>query len=179
MAGPPIIIIAETDPIIRNVLRVEFSQAEFAVLLAADGGEAEEFAARTKAHLVVLDVGLPHLSGYDACVRIRRRNEYRGTPIVLTARELLPRILAAVKEAGATVPLSKPYSFNDLLNALTPYLPADDPLLASRPKAYSLAERSGWEWRRPTTLVWQFGRGSALSRNGETLGIMRAAESKR
>ncbi len=58
MSAPPIIILAEPDPIISSVLRVEFSELDFAVLMATTAGDAEEYAAHAVASLVVLDVGL-------------------------------------------------------------------------------------------------------------------------
>ncbi len=56
MTTPPIIIVYESDPTIRGVLRVEFSRWDFAVLLAANSTEADAYAAQTVASLVVLDV---------------------------------------------------------------------------------------------------------------------------
>src|ERR1700710_3062685 len=102
MSTPPIVIIAEPDPMISSVLRVAFTQWDFAVFLATSGQEAEDYAAHAVAHLVVLDVKL-QLAAYDACARIRRRQGYAARPIVLTANEPSPRIRAAAEAAGATV----------------------------------------------------------------------------
>ncbi|WP_428484279.1 response regulator transcription factor [Rhodopila sp.] len=171
MSAPPTIIIVEPDPLIRNVLRVEFSQLTFAVLLPANGPEAEDFATRTVASLVVLDAGLSRLSGYDACARIRRQPGYRDTPIVLTARDLSPKIQAAAGAAGATATLGKPYAFNDLLDTISPHLPPDNPLLTTRPKGFGLSETA---WGRPATLEWKFGSDSGLSRNKAVMTIVRS-----
>jgi len=167
------IIVAEYDPLIRNVLRVEFTRAEFVVLIAASGPEAEAFAARTIAHLAVLDVALPGFSGFDACARIRRQSGYQDTPIVLTAHQPSPKIEAAAEKAGATAVLSKPYSFNDLLNTLAPHLPADHPLMIRFPKAAGTAEVAGRAWGQPETIEWRFGADSGLSRNRLMLPIVR------
>ena len=58
MSTPPIVIIAEPDPMISSVLRVEFTHLDFAVFLAASGREADDYAAHTVAHLVVIDARL-------------------------------------------------------------------------------------------------------------------------
>jgi CheY-like chemotaxis protein len=79
----PIVIIAEPDPLIRNVLRVEFTHWDYVVRLAAAGQEAEDYAAHAVAHLIVLDAKL-QLGAYDACARIRLQPEYAARPIVLT-----------------------------------------------------------------------------------------------
>jgi DNA-binding response OmpR family regulator len=178
MSGPATIIIAECDPLIRSALRVEFSHIEFVVLLAANGQEAEQFAAQTVAHLTVLDVALPGFSGYDACARMRRQSGYARIPIVLTAAAYSPRVDAAAKAAGATAVLGKPYSFNDLLNTLAPHLPADDPLMTRRPRTPGLGETAGQAWGQPASLEWQFGSDSGLSRNRLLLPIVRGQGSK-
>ncbi len=171
----PSIIIAEYDPLIRNVLRVEFTRADYVVLIAASGPEAEAFAARTLAHLAVLDVALPGFSGFDACARIRREEGYQNTPIVLTGHRRSPKIDAAAAKAGATAVLSKPYSFNDLLNTLAPHLPADHSLMTRFPKAAGMGEAAGRAWGQPDTLEWRFGADSGLSRNRLMLPIVRGS----
>ena len=75
MSTPPIVIIAEPDPMISSALRVEFTHLDFAVFLAASGQEADEYAAYTVAQLVVIDAGL-RVGPYEACARIRRREGY-------------------------------------------------------------------------------------------------------
>ncbi len=173
MSAPPTIIIAEPDPIVRDVLRVELSRLDFVVLLAASSHEAEEFAGRTIAHLVVLDVGRSGFSGYDACARTRRRDGYQDTPIVLMVHQRSARVDAAAERAGATSVLSKPYSFNDLLDALAPHLPPDDPLLTNRPRVSGWGEPKGQTWGQAPSLEWRFGNDSGLSRNRFMLPIVR------
>jgi DNA-binding response OmpR family regulator len=174
MPAPPIIIIAELDSIISSVLRVEFTQLDFAVLIAATAGETEAYAAQAVASLVVLDVGALRLAGYSACARIRRRMGYADRPIVLTSSHVSDPMQAAAKTAGATALLPKPYSLSDLFNAVTPHLPAGDPLLTHR------ARRSGvgQEWKRPSAQAVRAGCDSALTRNGLLLPIVRSAGMK-
>jgi DNA-binding response OmpR family regulator len=171
MPAPPIIIIAEPDPIISSILRVEFTQLDFAVLIAASAGETETYAAQAVASLVVLDVGVLRLAGYSACARIRRRMGYAERPIVLTSSNVSSQMQAAAATAGATALLSKPYSLSDLFNAVTPHLPAGDPLLTYRARRLGI----GQEWKRPSAQAVQAGRDSALTRNGLLLPIVRSA----
>lgn len=170
MSTPPIVIIAEPDPMISSALRVEFTHLDFAVFLAASGREAEDYAAHAVAHLVVLDAKL-HLEAYDACARIRRRPGYAARPIVLTASEPSTRIKAAAQKAGFTTVLPKPYSVSDLINAISPFVPANDLLLTHRRAASGTAESQ--EWRPMPNPTWQSGSNSALSRNGRLLPIVR------
>jgi DNA-binding response OmpR family regulator len=174
MSAPPIIILAEPDPIISSVLRVEFSELDFAVLMAATARDAEEYAAQAVASLVVLDVGSLRLAGYIACARIRRRHGYASRPIVLTSHDVSERMQAAAETAGANVLLPKPYSVSDLLAALTPHLPPGDPLLTHRASKLAMAQ----EWTAAPSPSIQAGRDSALTRNGLLLPIVRSASVK-
>jgi DNA-binding response OmpR family regulator len=170
MATPPIVIIAEPDPMISSVLRVEFTRGNFAVFLAASGQEAEEYAAHAVAHLIVIDASLK-LAAYEACARIRRRPGYASRPIVLTAKDPSPRIRAAAGRAGATVVLQKPYSVSDLFSAIRPFLPPNDLLFTHRPEQPGMS--AAQEWVRGPDLKWLSGDNSALTRNGLLLPIVR------
>jgi DNA-binding response OmpR family regulator len=170
MSTPPIVIIAEPDPIISSILRVEFTRLDFAVLLATSGPEAEDYASQTVAHLVVLDARL-HLGAFDAAARIRRRQGYADRPIVLTTTEPSPKIKAAAEKASVTVVLAKPYSVDDLFNAIRPFVPSDDLLLTHSARVGGMNAPRTWAPAAPQT--WQSGGNSALTRNGQLLPIVR------
>ncbi|MFL5288193.1 MAG: response regulator [Rhodopila sp.] len=172
--APPIIIVAEPDPILRNVLRVEFSHQDLAVLLAATARDAEDYAAHAVAHLVVLDVGTLGLAGYEACARIRHRDGYANRPIVLTSGTVSDRMQAAAETAGATALLAKPYSVSDLFTTIAPHIPDRDPLLTHHPKRVGVAQ----DWTSAPLAAVQTGQDSALTRNGRLLPIVRGASVK-
>lgn len=170
MSTPPIVIIAEPDPMISSVLRVAFTGWDFAVFLATSGQEIEDYAAHAVAHLVVIDAKL-NLGAYEACARIRRRRGYAARPIVLTTSDASPKIRAAARAAGATVILPKPYSVSDLVGSVRPFLPPDDLLFTHRAQAPGMSAPK--EWTPLPKTGWQSGSDSALSRNGQLLPIVR------
>jgi DNA-binding response OmpR family regulator len=173
MSEPPTIIIAEPDPLFSNTLRIEFSSADFVALMAASAAEAEDFASRTNAHLVVLDARLPGVSAYDACARIRHLDGYQATPILLTVGAVTPKIMAAAAKASVTAVLAKPYSFNELLDKVTPHVAADSVLQTFRQSRPGMADAPNMVWGPPPSLRWPHGPGSELSRNSQMLGIVR------
>ena len=174
MSTPPIIIVSEPDPMISGVLRVEFSRWDFAVLLAADCLEAEDYAAQAVASLIVLDAGRSRLRAFEACARIRHRRDYAHRPIVLTVNEITETETSAAAKAKATALLAKPYSVMDLFRAVTPHLPANDPLLLAHDRRPGAAAPPMQEWTAGTLPEWRAGRDSALSRNGLLLPIVRS-----
>ena len=175
MSTPPIVIIAEPDPMISSVLRVEFTHLDFVVLLAPSGQEVEDYASQVIAHLIVVDTKL-RLGAYDACARIRRQPGYADRPIVLTTSKMTPPVQAAADAAGATCVLPKPYSVTDLFKALEPSLAPDDLLLTQRARIFGVSQPKEWALAAPP--AWKASAGSGLARNGQVLPIVRGKSVK-
>ncbi|HVZ09014.1 response regulator [Rhodopila sp.] len=173
MSTPPVIIISEPDAIFGGMLRVEFSQAGFTVLMASSALEAEIYAGQVDADLVILDTAPQGTGSFDACARLRRHPRYRTTPIVLTTRVLGPRQDRCAAIAGATVILGKPYAFGDLMRSLEARLPRDHALLAMRAPRPGMADASGVVWGKLPPLTWKCGPESGLSQNARVLPVMR------
>lgn len=106
MAGPTVVV-AEDDAAIRELLTHHLERDGFAVIAVADGYAALR-SARHAADLVVLDIGLPGIDGYEVARMLRR--ERRETPILmLTARtDEIDRIVGF--ELGADDYVTKPFS---------------------------------------------------------------------
>jgi CheY-like chemotaxis protein len=116
----PRLLIAEDDAIIRELLRVMFLSAKYEIDFAEDGQQAVEMWEKGGYDLVVMDVQMPRLTGFDATRVIRAREQERGghIPIVaLTAhafKEDVERCLAA----GMDDYLCKPIDFNKSLQVI-------------------------------------------------------------
>ena len=106
------ILIVDDDPRLRDLVRIALERAGHHVLTASDGRQALVQTAREAPDLVVLDVGLPEMDGFETCRRIRERSE---VPILfLTARDdEIDRILGL--ELGADDYVTKPFSPRELV----------------------------------------------------------------
>lgn len=109
------ILIADDEPNI--VLSLEFVLQEegYRVRVARDGQEAMDAIAAERPDLLLLDVMLPRLSGYDVCERVRADPGCRGLRIVMLSakgREVEVRKGLAL---GADAYVTKPFSIQDLL----------------------------------------------------------------
>jgi PleD family two-component response regulator len=69
----PTILIVEDDETLRDVLSAGLSSEGYRVVLASNGRDAMRLAAEEAPHLVLLDVTLPGLNGFDVCRELRRR----------------------------------------------------------------------------------------------------------
>src|SRR5690606_10084839 len=83
---------------------------EYDVLTASDGAEALEVLANHVVHLVVSDVMMPGIDGYELCTRIKSDLAYSHIPIILlTAKNTLQSKIQGL-EQGADAYIEKPFS---------------------------------------------------------------------
>lgn len=106
------ILLVDDDPRLRDLVRIALERAEFAVITANDGQSALTHAAREAPDLIVLDIGLPEMDGFEVCRRVRAGSD---VPILfLTARDdEIDRILGL--EMGADDYVTKPFSPRELV----------------------------------------------------------------
>ena len=107
------LFVVEDDGALRDMLRTYLERQGLAVTAMASAEELLQRMAHLRPDLVVLDVGLPRLSGLQACQRLRADGD-RVPIILLTARgEEIDRVLGL--EMGADDYLAKPFSARELL----------------------------------------------------------------
>jgi DNA-binding response OmpR family regulator len=110
--GKKTILVVEDDGNIRFGLVELLTSEGFAVESCARGDRALEAVERHRPSLIVLDVMLPGLSGYDVCKRLRA-SAYRGLILMLTARgQELDKVIGL--ESGADDYVTKPFGLREL-----------------------------------------------------------------
>ncbi len=95
MAHPHKILVVDDDPAIIKVLQNILLHAGFEVIAARDGLEAMVQVKDHQPDLIVLDIMMPEINGYDVCRNIKFDSPYKDIPVILlTARdqEIDPRI---------------------------------------------------------------------------------------
>jgi len=114
MAGENILVVDDEEHI-QELLRFNLENNGFKVLCAGDGIEALKLAREEIPQLVLLDLMLPKMNGYDVCKEIRKDISISNTPIIiLTAKsEELDKVLGL--ELGADDYLTKPFSVRELV----------------------------------------------------------------
>jgi two-component system, OmpR family, phosphate regulon response regulator PhoB len=104
------ILIAEDEPTVVELVRVTLEDHRVQVVAAPDGTSALELAARVQPDLVLLDVGLPDISGLEVCRRLRRDPATAGVQVVMLTAAAQQDDVAQGLAAGATLYLTKPFS---------------------------------------------------------------------
>src|SRR3989344_218888 len=106
------ILVVEDERNLAKVLKYNLEKEGYRVSLCGDGEAGLEAFRREKPNLVVLDVMLPKLDGFEFCKIVRR--ESQAPILMLTARrEAVDRVLGL--ELGADDYLTKPFSVRELL----------------------------------------------------------------
>ena len=107
------ILIIEDDPDIAGLLRIHLQDLGYGVDHRGDGKSGLERALQADYALIILDLMLPGLDGYEVCKRIREKNKVVSIMILTLKSEVADKILGL--ELGADDYLTKPFSVQELL----------------------------------------------------------------
>ena len=107
------VLLIEDDVMIARLLKEGLEDELYAVDVANDGSEGYRTAAADEYDVIILDIMLPEMNGYEVCRALR--NDGNKTPILmLTARDAESDIVEGL-DTGADDYLAKPFSFDVLL----------------------------------------------------------------
>ena len=113
------ILVVEDDPTLREALEYNLARQEYSVQSVEDGITAVETARLTKPDLIILDVNLPGIDGFEVC-RILRK-DLRVPILMLTARDdEIDRVIGL--EIGADDYITKPFSMRELMSRVKAHL---------------------------------------------------------
>ena len=119
------ILIADDDPLLRTLIEHKLAASGHEVVIAADGSEALEAAAREQPDAIVLDAMMPVRDGLDVLRTLKADPALRAIPVVmLTARRREDDIVGALR-LGAADYITKPFMPEELVARI-------DRLLATR-----------------------------------------------
>jgi DNA-binding response OmpR family regulator len=107
------LLVVEDEPRMAELLRRGLCEEGHAVMCAFDGREGLQMALTHDFDVVILDVMMPKLDGYELAARLRATNNAVGV-LMLTAKDSIPDIVRGLNE-GADDYVTKPFSFHELL----------------------------------------------------------------
>ncbi len=117
-ATPPRVLIADDDPQGVELLEAYLASTEYDVRTAADGDETLRQVREWKPDLILLDVMMPKISGFQVCKHIRADAAIRGTGILMITALDQPSDVDRAVEAGADDFLTKPINKAELLRRI-------------------------------------------------------------
>jgi two-component system, cell cycle response regulator DivK len=117
------ILVVEDQEDNMQILRDLLSSAGYEMIEVQDGEAAVRMAVSDRPDLILMDIQLPLLDGYEATRRIRADPALRATPIIVITSYALSGDEAKARAAGCDGYVSKPYSPRQLLAKIREYLP--------------------------------------------------------
>ncbi len=108
------ILIAEDERDIRDLIAFTLRFAGYEVVTAANGEEAVELAPKENPDLILMDVRMPRMTGYDACRILKANPEMKDLPIVFLSAKGQESEIQTGLEAGAEEYLLKPFAPDQL-----------------------------------------------------------------
>ncbi len=109
------ILVVEDDTLIREVLEMALLGEGYVVDTAGDGISAVEYLSTETPDLVVLDLALPLIDGFQVCQVIRRQSATASVPVLVVSALASATAIRAAYRAGADVYLDKPFDLSEFL----------------------------------------------------------------
>ncbi len=114
MSHTPKILVAEDERDIRELIGFTLRFAGFDVFLARNGEEAVEQAPQLRPDLIMLDVRMPKMTGYEACRVLKSNPETSSIPVVILSAKGQDGEIQEGIESGADHYIVKPFAPDEL-----------------------------------------------------------------
>ena len=108
------ILIAEDEPDIRDLIAFTLRFSGYEVVAVCNGAEALEAAPQEMPDLIMMDVRMPKMTGYEACIAIKQVEHIKHIPVVFLSAKGQDAEVSTGLEAGAEEYLLKPFSPDQL-----------------------------------------------------------------
>jgi two-component system cell cycle response regulator DivK len=119
------VLIVEDQEDNRAILRDLLSKSGYDLIEATNGEEGVALAQSQRPDLILMDVQLPIIDGYEATRRIKSKAELRSIPVIAVTSYALSGDEAKARAAGCDAYVAKPFSPRQLLAKIREYLPND------------------------------------------------------
>lgn len=112
---PRHILVVDDSQDMRDLLQRLLERAGYGVVLAADGQASLTQAKQHHPDLVLMDLSLPDMDGWEAVRHLRKMSEFRTTPIIAVTAHVSPQEAERAMAAGCTTHIGKPFDTRMLL----------------------------------------------------------------
>ena len=116
------ILLVDDSSTVLLMEKMILSKSPYELVTASDGQDGYDKALSEKPDLILLDVVMPRMDGFEVCRRLRERNEMRGVPVIMvTTRGELTSVETGY-QSGCTDYITKPINGLELLSKVKSYL---------------------------------------------------------
>jgi DNA-binding response OmpR family regulator len=111
----PKVLIVDDEDFFRTIVANGFEREGFSVLQADNGEDAVEVASTELPELILLDLVMPRLLGFEVCQMLRNDQRFVHTAIIIMSAKSYKPDMDKAAELGADAYVVKPFEFNDLM----------------------------------------------------------------
>jgi CheY-like chemotaxis protein len=118
----PRILVAEDERDIRELIVFSLELSQYEVIQVPNGEEAVRIARTMLPDLILLDVRMPKMTGYEACLALKTEQATKDIPIVFLSAKGQETEIQQGRDAGAEAYLLKPFAPDELIEKVTQIL---------------------------------------------------------
>jgi CheY-like chemotaxis protein len=115
------IIVADDDPDILSIVSMSLETQGYAVHKATNGREAVDLAIEHHPDLILMDMMMPVMSGYEAVVELKANEDTREIPVVGLSAKAMATDMERATEAGIDGYITKPFRIAQVLSVVQGY----------------------------------------------------------
>ncbi len=155
------ILIADDEPAVRQLLEVVLESQGYEVLIANNGDQLVRMAQERIPDLVLVDLMMPYLDGYEAIRQLRNDTRTAHLPMVILTAKSTPDDVVTGFETGADDYITKPFNIPELLARVKGHLrraaqrPVRNPL-TDLPGNILIAEELKYRLKQPDPFVFMY-----------------------
>jgi DNA-binding response OmpR family regulator len=112
----PKVLIVDDEDFFRTIVANGFEREGFAVLQADNGEDGFEVASAQQPDLILLDLVMPRLLGFEVCQMLRKDQRFAHTAIIIMSAKSYKPDMDKAAELGADAYVVKPFDFTDLMS---------------------------------------------------------------
>ena len=116
------ILVVDDEPDILKVVTFRVKKLEYEVVTATNGQEALDLIQKEEPDLILLDIELPVMNGYEVCQRVKTNEKLKHIPIIFLTASSASKIAEKVKEFNADDYLIKPFDSEELLKKIKNFI---------------------------------------------------------
>ncbi len=108
------ILVIEDDPRTRRLIEFRLRSLGYEISFAEDGGKAMKAAIDEKPDIILLDIMLPVMDGFQVLQKLKLEKETKDIPVIMLTAKVQEKDVVHGLEAGAVDYITKPFSFAEL-----------------------------------------------------------------
>ena len=119
------ILAVDDDPTCLEIIKEALSE-HYELRTASTGKEVLEIAPKFIPDLIMLDIMMPGIDGYEVCQRLREDLDFKSTPIIMVTAKTKSEEMIEGMKAGAEDYITKPFEVEDLMESIEFFFPSSE-----------------------------------------------------